>query len=84
MSCSVVVYHVAFCRDRLCFWLCYAISCYAVLCYGPYAQTFYMCLESLVGCVKENLGSFTYISADGTILRSFAKYFWAEGIFEEF
>ena len=57
---------------------CYVVLCYVVLCYGQYAQTFYMCLESLVGCMKENFGSFTYFSADGTILRSFAKYFWAE------
>ena len=38
---------------------------------------------SLVGCMKENFDSFTYFSADGTILRSFAKYFCAEHIIAE-
>ena len=42
-----------------------------------------MCLESLVDYMKEILGSLTYFSADGTILRRFAKYFWAEGSLKE-
>jgi hypothetical protein len=63
---------------------CCVVLCCVVLWYGQPAQTFYMCLESLVGCMKENLGSFTYFSADGTILRRFAKYFWPDGVFEEF
>ena len=84
MSCSVVVYHVVFCRAAACYimWY-YVISCYVVLCYGPYAQTFYMCLESLVGCMKENCGSFYICSADGTTVRSFAKYLWTDGILKE-
>ncbi len=28
---------------------CYAVLCYVELCCGQSAQTFYMCLESLVG-----------------------------------
>jgi hypothetical protein len=56
MSCSVVVCHVVFCRAILCYFrLYYVISCYVVLCYGPYAQTFYMCLESLVGSMTTTL-----------------------------
>ena len=39
---------------------CYVVLCHVVLCYGQSAQTFYMCLESLVGCMKENVDSFTY------------------------
>jgi len=87
MSCCVVLYHVAVCHVTLCYIMLYHVMlfmlCYVVLCYGQSAQTFYMCLESLVGCMKENFGSFTYFSADGTILRSFAKYFWADGVFED-
>ena len=67
-------------RMNKCINECYVVLCCAVLWYGQFAQTFYMCLESLVGCMKEHFGSFTYFSADGTILRSFAKYFWADGV----
>ena len=84
MSCYIVLYYVMLYYVILCYViLCYLMLCYVVLCFGQYAQTFYMCLESQVGCMKENFGSFTYLSADGTILRSFAKYFWAEGILKE-
>jgi hypothetical protein len=71
-------------RMNKCINECYVVLCCAVLWYGQSAQTFYMCLESLVGCMKGILGSCTYFSADGTILRRFAKYFWADGVFEEF
>ena len=74
MLCHAILYYGLF---------CYVVLCYVVLCYEPYAQTFYMCLENLVGCMNENFGPFTYFSADGTILRSFAKYVWAEGILKE-
>ena len=84
MLCYVVLSYVRLYYVMLCYViLCYLMLCNVVLCYGQYAQTFYMCLESLVGCMKEHFGSFTYFSADGTILRSFAKYFWAEGILKE-
>ena len=65
-------------RMNKCINECYVVLCCAVLWYGQSAQTFYMCLESLVGCMKGILGSCTYFSADGTILRRFAKYFWAD------
>ena len=70
-------------RMNKCINECYVVLCCAVLWYGQSAQTFYMCLESLVGCMKGILGSCTYFSADGTILRRFAKYFWADGVFVE-
>ena len=70
-------------RKNKCINECYVVLCCAVLWYGQSAQTFYMCLESLVGCMKGILGSCTYFSADGTILRRFAKYFWADGVFVE-
>ena len=68
-------------RMNKCINECYVVLCCAVLWYGQSAQTFYMCLESLVGCMKGILGSCTYFSADGTILRRFAKYFWADCVF---
>ena len=56
ISCCIMTWHVM---------LHYVLSCCAVLCsvvlwYGQSAQSFYMCLESLVGFVEENFGSFTY------------------------
>ena len=79
MMCRVRPWCIMSCHDMLqSVMSCYVVLCHVVLCYGQSAQTFYMCLESLVGCMKENFDSFTYFSADGTILRSFAKYFWAE------
>ena len=82
MLCYVVLYYVMLYYVMLCYiMLSHVMLCCVML--WQYAQTFYMCLESLVGCMKENFGSFTYFSDDGTILRSFAKYFWAEGILKE-
>ena len=84
MMCRVRPWCIMSCHDMLqSVMSCYVVLCHVVLCYGQSAQTFYMCLESLVGCMKEHFDSFTYFSADGTILRSFAKYFWAEGILKE-
>ena len=64
-------------RMNKCINECYVVLCCAVLSYGQSALTFYMCLESLVGCMEGILGSCTYFSADGTILRTVAKYFEA-------
>ena len=65
--------------------LCYVSLCSIIdlMCYGQHATIFYMCFESLGDCMKEEFGSLTYLPADGTIPRNFAKYFWAEDIIEE-
>ena len=82
--CRVRPWCIMSCHDMLqSVMSCYVVLCHVVLCYGQSARTFYMCLESLVGCMKENFDSSTYFSADGTIIRSFAKYFWAEHIIAE-
>ena len=46
-------------------YICCVMSCRYVLvvdfiCSGPSAMTLYMCLESLVDCMKQNLSSLTY------------------------
>ena len=61
MMCRVRPWCIMSCHDMLQYVMsCYVVLCHVVLCYGQSAQTFYMCLESLVGCMKENFDSFTY------------------------
>ena len=54
MMCRVRPWCVMSCHDMLqSVMSCYVVLCYVVLCYGQTAQTFYMCLESLVGCMND-------------------------------
>ena len=61
-------------RMNKCINECYVVLCCAVLWYGQSALTFYMCLESLVGCMEGILGSCTYFSA---MLKQFWRNFEA-------
>ncbi len=61
MMCRVRPWCIMSCHDMLqSVMSCYVVLCHVVLCYGQSAQTFYMCLESLVGCLNEHFDSFTY------------------------
>ena len=55
MFCYVMLFYVIYI-------LCCVMLCYVMLCYEPYAQTFYMCLESPVGCMTETVGYFTCLA----------------------
>ena len=84
MLCYVMLCYVLLRYFMIYIYIYYVVLCYVMLCYEPYAQTFYMCLESPVGCMTEKVGYFTCLLANGTILRNFAKYFWAEDMFKYF
>ena len=66
MLCCAMLYYFIVCYVMLCYimvyfvMLCYVMLCCVVLCYEPSAQTFYMSLEGLVGCMNEHSGRFTY------------------------
>ena len=81
------------CYDMLC---CHVVLCHVMLCYLMLSHVMLCCVMLWAICAdflyvfrkssrlhERNFGLFYIFSADGTILRRFAKYFRAEGILKE-
>ena len=82
MLCCGVVCHVALCQVMLCYiMLSHAMLC-CVLLWAICADFLYV-FRKFNRLHERKLWFLLHISVDGTILQSFAKYFWTEGILKE-